>query len=307
MNVLLTGSSGWLGQHLMELLRSNGIKTIGLDPKPASTTHHVNDLEDKQHLRDLIHSNNIQTICHCGALHKPNIRTHSNQNFVETNIQGTLNLLELAVETGSPVRRFIFTSTTSLMISRKIRDGLTAGAKKAVWMDETIEPKPRNIYGVTKLAGENLCRMFHQSHQLPIVVLRTSRFFPEEDDQAHKIKQTGENTKVNELLFRRLDVQDAALAHLVALNKADKVGFGIYIVSAKTPFSPDDCQELVQNAPKVVEKYFPEYPRIYSKVGWTMFDAIDRVYDASKIERELGFVCQVDFASALEKLKHDES
>ena len=137
------------------------------------------------------------------------------------NVQGTLNLLEEAVAPGSTVDRFVFTSTTSLMISQKIRDGKAGGAREAIWIDETLSPlEPRNIYGVTKRAAEELCRLFNHLHGLPILVLRTSRFFPEEDDMAHAIVQSGENTKANEFLFRRLSVEDAAEAHVVALAKA---------------------------------------------------------------------------------------
>ena len=91
--------------------------------------------------------------------------------------------------------------------------------------------KPRNIYGVTKLAAEELCRLFNHLHKLPVIVLRTSRFFPEEDDMAHAIVQSGENTKANEFLFRRLSVEDAAEAHVVALAKARAVGFDCFIVA----------------------------------------------------------------------------
>ena len=161
-------------------------------------------------------------------------------------MQGTLNLLEEAVAPGSKVDRFVFTSTTSLMISQKIRDGRAGGAGEAIWIDETLSPlEPRNIYGVTKLAAEELCRLFNHLHKLPILILRTSRFFPEEDDMAHAIVQSGENTKANEFLFRRLTVEDAAEAHVVALAKAREIGFDTFIISAMTPFSPADCRALM--------------------------------------------------------------
>ena len=77
------------------------------------------------------------------------------------------------------------------------------------------------------------------------VVLRTGRFFPEEDDMAHKIFQSGENTKANEFLFRRLTVEDAAEAHIAALARAPKVGFDTFIISALTPFHPADCERSI--------------------------------------------------------------
>jgi UDP-glucose 4-epimerase len=208
------------------------------------------------------------------------------------------------VAPGSTVDRFVFTSTTSLMISQEIRDGKSGGAKEAVWIDETTMPlKPRNIYGVTKLAAEELCRLFNHLHGLPVLVLRTSRFFPEEDDMAHAIVQSGENTKANEFLFRRLGVEDAAEAHVVALARAKEVGFDTFIVSAPTPFSREDCRALIVDAPSVVERLFPEYRALYERRGWTMFDTIDRVYDAGKAERVLGFRCRTDFAGILAGLR----
>ncbi len=306
MNVLLTGSSGWLGQTLAPRLIQLGHKVIGIDPKPGPFIQQTGTIADAGLVRELLFDNHIEAVIHGGALHKPNIATHSHSDFISVNIQGTLNLLQASVEKNSPVQRFIMTSTTSLMISRDIRAGMSAGAQQAMWINEDLQPLlPRNIYGVSKLAAENLCRMFHEQHQLPVIILRTSRFFPEEDDMSHAISQSEDNTKLNELLFRRLSVEDAAESHVVALNKAEEIGFDTFIVSAKTPFRREDCGPLLHDAPAVVEKYFPEFPEIYRKKGWSMFQSIDRVYDASKIERRLGFVCKTDFATALHQLRND--
>jgi UDP-glucose 4-epimerase len=198
------------------------------------------------------------------------------------------------------------TSTTSLMISKDIRAGRQGGAAKAIWIDEDMAPLlPRNIYGVSKLSAEHLCRLFHELYRLPMLILRTSRFFPEEDDMAHAIVQSAENTKVNELLFRRASVEDMAEAHVVALDRAPELGFDTFIISAKTPFTRDDCAALIADAPAVVARLFPHYRAIYARLGWTMFDSIDRVYDAGKAERRLGFVARMGFGERLRELGPD--
>ena len=304
MNVLVTGSSGWLGQTLVPRLARDGHKVVGLDPEAGATTSVVGSVVDRGLVRRVIRDEGITAIVHAAARHKPHIETHDNSEFVAVNVQGTLNLLEEAVAPGSPVDRFVFTSTTSLMISQEIRDGKAGGAKAAVWIDETMAPlRPRNIYGVTKLAAEELCRLFNHLHKLPVLVLRTSRFFPEEDDMAHAIAQSGENTKANEFLCRRLSVEDAAEAHVVALAKAKEIGFDTFIVSAPTPFTREDCHDLITDAPSVVARLFPEYRTLYERRGWTMFDTSDRVYDAGKAERVLGFRCRTDFAVILAGLR----
>jgi UDP-glucose 4-epimerase len=308
MNLLVTGSSGWLGQTLMPRLRRAGHTAVGFDPVPAATTDIVGSVADRATVRAAIRDNAIQGIVHAGALHKPHVATHDTSQFVSANVQGTLNLLEEATAAGSPVDRFVFTSTTSLMISQQIRDAHKRGVDRAFWIDEEMTPlEPRNIYGVSKLSAEHLCRMVHDASGLPLIVLRTSRFFPEEDDMAHGIIQSDANIKANEFLFRRLTVEDAARAHVVALDRAPQIGFDTFIISALTPFSPDDCEQLMDYAPLVVHRYFPRYREIYARRGWTMFDYIDRVYDPSKAMRRLGFVCSTDFGDILAQLDREDS
>ncbi|WP_435053542.1 NAD-dependent epimerase/dehydratase family protein [Mesorhizobium australicum] len=192
------------------------------------------------------------------------------------------------------------------MISQAIRDGFKGGARKAAWLTEAMSPEPRNIYGVTKLSAEHLCRLYHLQHGLPVVVLRTARFFPEADDMAHAIEQSDANTKANEMLFRRLTVEDAAQAHVVALEKAPELGFDIFIVCAPTPFQPEDCEALIRDAPSVVARYFPEFPALYARKGWTMFSSIDRIYDASRARDRLGFACRTRFADVMAALAAED-
>jgi UDP-glucose 4-epimerase len=304
MRILLTGSSGWLGQTLAPRLERDGHQVIGLDPVPSATTQVVGSIADRALVSAAMRDFAIEAVVHSGALHKPHVETHERSAFIATNVQGTLNLLEEAVAPGSKVTRFVMTSTTSLMISKEIRAGRQGGAAKAIWIDEEMAPLlPRNIYGVTKLSAEHLCRLFHETHGLPVLILRTSRFFPEEDDMAHAIRQSADNTKANELLFRRATVEDMAEAHLVALSKAPELGLDTFIVSAKTPFTKDDCAELIADAPTVVARLFPRYREIYAQLGWTMFDSIDRVYDSSKAARVLGFTCRTGFGERLGELE----
>src|SRR5882672_150872 len=303
MRILVTGSSGWLGGTLVPRLRRAGHEVVGIDPVPAETTQAVGSIADRGFVRAVMRDAGVNAVIHAGALHKPHVETRSRSDFVAVNVQGTLNLLEESVAAGSRVDRFIFTSTTSLMISKAIRAGRAGGATKAEWITEAMTPLlPRNIYGVTKLSAEQLCRLFHELHGLPVVILRTARFFPEEDDMAHTLVQSEPNTKANEFLFRRLTVEDAAESHVVALARAPEIGFDTFIVSALPPFSPADCEALIADAPSVVARYFPDYRDLYASRGWTMFDSIDRVYDSRKAAERLGFTCATGFREILDGL-----
>jgi UDP-glucose 4-epimerase len=103
-------------------------------------------------------------------------------------------------------------------------------------------------------------------------------------------------------LFRRLTVEDAADAHVAALDRAPGLGLDTFLVSAPTPFAPQDCAELIADAPAVVARYFPHYQDVYARLGWSMFASIDRVYVAEHAARRLGFTCRTGFREKLEEL-----
>ena len=297
MRVLLTGSSGWLGRFLAPRLRSSGHHVIGLDVARGAETQVVGSVADRTVVERAFGDDGIEAVIHAGALHKPDIARVSAQAFIDVNVTGALNLLRAAATAGHD--RFVLTSTTSLMITDAIRQESNPAA---VWLDEDAGPlAPRNIYGVTKLAAEGLCRVYHLEHGLNCVVLRTGRFFPEEDDTHREL--SGENLKANEFLNRRLTVEDAAEAHVRALERAPSIGFGAFIVSAPTPFDRSDAVELRRDAKAVVARYLPDAPTLYAKRGWRLPESIGRVYDASRAQRLLGFRCQTDFGSVLNALR----
>ena len=296
MHVLLTGSSGWLGRFLAPRLSSAGHTVTGLDVVSGPNTQVVGSVADPA-VVDRAFARGAQAVIHAAALHKPDIARYPVHAFVDVNVTGTLNLLEAARKARHD--RFIFTSTTSLMISQAIRD---EAGDAAIWLDETSGPlAPRNIYGVTKLAAEGLCRLYAADHDMACLVLRTGRFFPEDDD-THRTP-SGENLKANELLHRRLTVEDAADAHIAALERAPGMGFDTFVLSAPTPFERFDVADLKRDAALVIARRFPEAAALYAKRGWTLPTSIGRVYDAGHAERRLGFRCRTDFASVLQALR----
>ncbi|CAN5210757.1 NAD(P)-dependent oxidoreductase [soil metagenome] len=299
MRVLLTGSSGWLGRFLAPRLRAAGHDVIGLDVAAGADTEVVGSVADRGLVERVFAERRVEAVIHSGALHKPDIVRYPAQAFVDVNVTGTLNLLEAAVAARHD--RFVLTSTTSLMISKAIRVG---GARIAAWLDEESGPlEPRNIYGVTKLAAEQLCRLAHLDHGLDIAILRTGRFFPEDDDMAHGIDHDGSNAKANELLGRRLTVEDAAEAHVVALDRIKGLGCETFLLAAPTPFAREDAAELIADAPATIVRHFPDAASLYARAGWTLPAHIDRVYDPGKAERLLKFRCRTDFAAVLTALR----
>lgn len=293
--ILVTGSAGHLGEALLRLLCAQGKAARGLDIKPSPYTDIVGSIADREIVRGAMAG--VTAVLHCATLHKPHVATHSAQDFIDTNVSGTLALLEEAVR--REVEAFVFTSTTSTF-GNAMKPGRD---EPAVWIDEDVMPIPKNIYGATKLAAEHLCEMFASKHRLPTVILRTSRFFPEDDDQAEtRDAFTRDNIQLLERLYRRGDVADMASAHLAALERTGEIGFGRYIVSATSPFGKDDLTELHRDAGAVIRRLYPEADALFSERGWRFLDRIDRVYDNSRARRDLGWTPRYDFKNGLECL-----
>jgi UDP-glucose 4-epimerase len=299
MTILVTGSAGHLGEALMRTLPHAGHHALGVDVTPGPFTHEVGSITDRLFVKRCIRD--AQAVIHTATLHKPHIGTHSREAFVATNVIGTLNLLEESVAAGAAT--FVMTSTTSAF-GRALTP---PPGQPAAWITEDVVPVPKNIYGVTKTAAEDLCELFHRAHRLACVVLRTSRFFPEpDDDVAIRTAYDDTNVKVNELLYRRVDIEDVVAAHLLALTKTTAIGFARYIVTATTPFKRTDLAELRANAPAVVNRYVPKYVEVYRRRGWRMFPSIDRVYVNERARTELGWQPRYDFGHVIDRIAADE-
>ncbi|WEX77732.1 NAD(P)-dependent oxidoreductase [Sinorhizobium numidicum] len=299
MTILVTGSAGHLGEALMRILRTAGRDARGVDIKASDFTDHVGSISDRAFVHHAMKG--VRAVIHAATLHKPHVATHDYSEFVETNIAGTLNLLETSTDIS--VGAFVFTSTTSAFGSALTPE---PGAP-AAWITEDVTPIPRNIYGVSKVAAEQLCELFARRHGLATVILRTSRFFPEADDDAEiRTRYETDNAQANELLYRRADIEDVASAHLLAIEKASDIRFGRYIVSAPTPFTRADLAELRTDARTVVRRHFPECEALYAARGWHLFPTIDRVYVSARAMASLGWRPKYDFNHVLSCLRRGD-
>lgn len=293
--VLVTGSSGHLGEALVSTLQAQGHDVVGVDRLPGPHTHRVGTIADRAFVREAMAG--VDVVLHPATLHKPHVATHSRQEFIDTNLTGTLNLLEEAVAGG--VRAFVYTSTTSVF-----GDALVPPpGEPAAWITEDVRPEPKNIYGVTKAAAEDLCQLFQRNQKLPCIVLRTSRFFAEEDDDRQaRARFDDANLKANEFLYRRVDIEDVVDAHLRAIERAPALGFGRYIISATTPFGREDMPRLRGDMGSVLRERVPAFEAEYARRGWCLPAGIDRVYVNARAREDLGWRPRHDFAALLRRL-----
>ncbi|KAF2760163.1 NAD(P)-binding protein [Pseudovirgaria hyperparasitica] len=304
-DVLITGSAGHLGHALMLFLPSLGYRPLGIDILPSSTTSFVGSFADRTFISHILSTNRgIRYVIHAGGLHKPHIISHTNEEFITTNITGT-NILVDEVSKCRERISFVYVSTTSAFGSVLS----PSKGQPAVWVDESLISVPKNIYGLSKTAAEDVCQFFHTKTGMPIIVLRVSRFFQQPDDETGLRKyMSNDNIKVLELCYRRVDIHDVVQSCICAMEKASQIGFAKYVISAPSPFAGDakTLQRLNSDARGVLEDVLPGTELAFRALGWEFLDAFDRIYDSSRAQVELGWKPVYTFQAALEKVMKGE-
>ncbi|NUO02183.1 MAG: NAD(P)-dependent oxidoreductase [Saprospiraceae bacterium] len=264
--IFITGSSGQSGREIAKLLAKE-YEIVGFDKIQGASTTIVADLTDWETIKNA--TKGVSAIIHTASLHAPHVATHSREDFINTNIKGTLYLLEASKING--VKKFVYTSTTSLYgESMNIE-------KEAAWITEEVVPKPRDIYDITKITAEELCKDFFDKETFQAISLRVSRFWEEPPEN-----------KVFYRMYRGLDIRDVARAHELAL-KAEMDNFEVFNVSAQSIFNQDDLFDLKNNLHALLNSRIPKLVDFFDKNGWELPTSIDRVYVIEKAKKVLNY------------------
>ena len=265
MRIIVTGAAGLIGSAIVERLRSQH-EVVGVDVRSARPVSLVADCDDVAVWGPQIGA--VDAIVHVAALHAPHVGHRPDAEFRRINVDVTARLLDHAHRVGA--RHFVLTSTTSVY-----GDALEF-PDSAVWVDETLDPQPRDIYDVTKLAAERLVADAADA-SLGTTSLRMSRCFPEAAGMMAAYR-----------LHRGIDRRDVAEAHALAVER-DSGPPQTFVISATSPFQREDCNRLINNAPSVIEQRCPGLMSRMAGLGWNLPSSIGRVYDTSLAGRELGF------------------
>ena len=263
MRILVTGAAGLIGHGVAERLFDEH-EVVGLDMVAGPHVALAGDCFDVAEWRHRL--GRIDAVVHTAALHAPHIGRRSEEEFRRTNVEATERLLDFA--SGAAASHFVLTSTTSLY------GHALQAADRAVWVDERLEPRPRDIYDETKLEAEQL--VASAGNAMVVTSLRMSRCFPERADVMAWYR-----------LYRGIDRRDVADAHALALGRQGKPA--TYVISAATPFERSDCEELLTDAAAVTERRVPGLMDRMIAKGWAPPKSVDRIYDCSLAASELGF------------------
>jgi nucleoside-diphosphate-sugar epimerase len=274
--VVITGSGGRVGRAVFVQLAADH-EVVGIDRLPCSTAvKHVGDVCDRALLERAFAG--ADAIVHAAALHAPHVGVVPDDEVERVNVGGTEMVIAAARAAG--VRRIVFTSTTALY-GGAIEHG------RSTWIDEDVLPAPLTIYHRTKLAAEGALRAA-ADRSLQVRVLRMSRCFPEPADLMAVYR-----------LHRGIDVRDVASAHVAALGHQGEA-FHAWVLSSATPFQRSDLTALADDAPPVLRARAPALVDVFAARGWTLPRTIDRVYDASRACRELGWRPRHGFDAVLD-------
>lgn len=273
MRILVTGAAGLVGSGVAARLAEHH-DVIGLDLRLGEHVDVVGDCGELAEWRQTVGA--VDAIVHTAALHAPHVGQRSDADFRRVNVEATSRLLDFALDAGAS--HFVLTSTTSLYGSALEPDG------RAVWVDESLEPQPRDIYDETKLEAERL--VASADGAMTVTSLRMSRCFPEPSGAMAWYR-----------LYRGVDRRDVAEAHALALSRQGNPS--TFVISAATPFRRADCEEMLSNVPAVIESRCPGLIGRMRANGWQPPRSIDRVYDSSLAQRELGFMPRHDIESCL--------
>lgn len=271
-----------MGAVVVNHLRAFGHQVTGIDIIPAQTTDELIDILNKEAV--LTVTKNIDAIIHTAAIHGKHYElNYPRKAFIDVNIYGTLSLLDACVANG--VSKLLYTSTTSIYGDAMVDND------KAVWVDEELGIKPRDIYDITKQTAEQLCKDFFYRDGLQTSVYRVGRFLPEAD-----------NLKLNHRLYRGLDERDGAEGLRLALGKTFSE-FEIFNIASTSSFKRDELAQLKHDPIPVIKKHYPQAEAIYESRGWEFPVSIDRVYVSDKAKQYFGYEPSFTFEYMLNSLK----
>lgn len=165
MKVLVTGSEGFVGRHVVDYLSKHGHQPIGTD---VAGGQNKGSVADRPFVMETLDALDFQAVVHLAGIADLKKTIEDPYTCYQVNCFGTLNMLELAVRKG--VRRFVFASSANVY-----------GAPKKLPVGEDAPLDPRVPYDYSKVVGEAMSMSYHRTKNLPVSITRSWLLFGEYD------------------------------------------------------------------------------------------------------------------------------
>ena len=286
MRILITGGGGTLGTVLAPMLADAGHEPVLFDSRELETPFESlrGDVRQPEDVRAAVRG--VGMVVHLAAI--LGIADSTPRDFYEINLTGTFNVWEAAAEAGA--RGLVFSSTMS---TYKPHDQpLDPDAFSSV--GEDTPARPRDIYGYTKAAGEEMCRLYGRTHGIPSVALRYGMFSPE-PFFPYGIR----------LLYGGVDVQDVARANVASVEAlaSGRVRWEALNVESLVPFAEGDGPQLLRDPLPVLDRYYPGAAGLLRERGVERLAPIHERYLMDRAAGVLGFRPECNFDRWLEELR----
>lgn len=296
MRVLVTGGRGTLGKGLVPLLVSAGHDPVVFDVEPpapdesATTSGSVEgitgDIRNGDDVRRAVEG--IDVVVHAAAIHGIHLATHSPLEFHDLNVTGTFNVWQAAL--AARVKGVVFSSTMGVYgESRR-----PASEDEIVAVHEDLPLLPGDVYGYSKVAGEEMCRLYWRADRVPSVALRFGMFVPD------PFFRYGVR-----LLYGGVDERDAAGSVMAAIDAlvAGRIEHEAFNVESVVPFASADGKDLRRDPLAVLERHFPGSSELLRARGVRTLKPITERFAMERIEQRLGFRPRHNFADWLAELQ----
>ena len=288
MRVLITGAGGTLGAALAPMLADAGHEPVLFDVRTLETPYESvqGDVRTPGDVRAAVEGTDF--VVHAAAVHGIHLGSHSRQDFYNLNLTGTFNVWEAAVEAGA--KGVVFSSTMG--VYKPYDKPLSEEGVAA--LHEGLPLQPRDIYGYTKVAGEEMCRLYGREYGIPSVGLRYGMFVPEPFVR-YGIR----------LLYGGVDARDVARAVMASLEAlaAGRIHWGTFNVESVVPFTEEDGPQLHEDPLPVLDKYYPGATDLLRERGVESLSPIREYYPMKHAAEVLGFHPRCNFDRWLESLR----
>jgi nucleoside-diphosphate-sugar epimerase len=285
MRVLVTGAGGTLGLALAPALVQAGHVPVLQDVRAVETPYEFvrGDVRNEQELRAAAAGADV--IVHAAAIHGIHLGDYSTRDFYDLNLTGTLNVWEAAVDAG--VRAVVFSSTMGVYKTHS-----APGEGRA--LREDVPLRPGDVYGWTKLAGEELCQLYGRTHGIPSVGLRFGMFVPEPFFR-YGIR----------LLYGGVDTRDVVRSVLTSIDAltSGKITWGAFNVESALPFRDDDADQLTRDPLPVLDAYYPGASQLLRQRGVDRLAPITVRYPMDHADQVLDFRPECNFEQWLDELR----
>jgi UDP-glucose 4-epimerase len=286
MRILVTGAAGTLGRALLPRLRDGGHDAIGFDVRSDQPGMVAGDVRDPRAVRAAM--DGVGVVVHTAAWHGIHLANHSEREFLDLNVGGTFNVWQAAVD--ARVRGVVFSSTMGVYGEMRRPP---ADDRIAV-LDEAMPLQPGDVYGWSKVVGEELCRYHLRRDGIPSIALRYGMFVPE-PFMRYGIR----------LLYGGVDERDVAEAVVASISAvADgRVEHEAFNVESLVPFGPEDDADLRRDPLVPLERRLPGSAALLRSRGVAQLKPVTEIFPMTRIEDRLGFRPRHNFAEWLEELR----